>query len=60
MIQTKIDGDQMPGSGCEDGDMWTNLRDMQEVKLTNVVIICKGGQEKGIKKITQGSDMAPE
>lgn len=50
----------MSGSGCEDGDMWTNLRDMQEVKLANVAIICKGEQEKGIKKITQGSDMAPE
>ena len=50
----------MSDSGCEDGDTWTNLRDLLEAELANVVTVCKGEQEKGIKKITQGSDMAPD
>ena len=50
----------MSDSGCEDGDTWTNSRDILEAELANVVIVCKGEQEKGIKKITQGSDRAPD
>lgn len=41
----------MSDSGCEDGDTWTNSRDILEAELANVVIVCKGEQEKGIKKI---------
>lgn len=37
--------------------MWTKLTDIQEVELADLVTICRGEKEKGIKKNAQSSDL---
>lgn len=60
MIQTRIDGDLINNGGCEDGDRWTDLRDIQEVELANLVIIGRGEKGKGVRKNAEGSDLGTE
>lgn len=37
--------------------MWIKLIDIQEVELVDLVIICRGEKEKGIKKNVQSFDL---
>lgn len=57
MIQTRIDGDLINNGGC---DRWTDLRDIQEVELANLVIIGRGEKGKGVRKNAEGSDLGTE